>query len=53
MLKATKTKNGLHGWGLKSAQTAAKKYDSMIQTTYMVNIFRAVATLSYHGVTME
>lgn len=53
MLKTTKTENGLHGWGLKSAQTAAEKYDGMIQTAYTGSTFRAVATLSYHGVTME
>lgn len=43
----SKEKNGLHGWGLKSAQTAAEKYDGMVQTSYTDNIFRAVATLSY------
>lgn len=53
LLKTTKTESGLHGWGLKSAQTAAEKYDGMIQTTYTGNTFRAVATLSYHGITME
>lgn len=52
LLKTTKTENGLHGWGLKSARAAAEKYDGMIQTTYTGNTFRAVATLSYHGVTM-
>ena len=30
-LKTTKTEGGLHGWGLKSAQTAAEKYDGMVQ----------------------
>ena len=53
MLKTIKSENGLHGWGLKSAQTAAEKYDGMIQTAYTDNIFQAVATLSYHGVTAE
>lgn len=52
-LKTTKIGNGLHGWGLKSAQAAAEKYDGMVQTTYTGNTFRAVATLSYHGVTRE
>lgn len=42
--------DGLHGWGLKSAQTAAEKYDGMIQTSYTGHTFRAVATLSYQGV---
>lgn len=52
-LKTTKTGHGLHGWGLKSAQTAAEKYDGMVQTTYTDDTFRAVATLSYHGGTIE
>lgn len=49
-LKTTKEDNGLHGWGLKSAQTAAEKYDGMVQTSYVDHIFRAVVTLSYQGV---
>lgn len=48
-LKTTKKEQGLHGWGLKSAQTAAEKYDGLVQTTYKENRFRAVATLSYHA----
>lgn len=46
-LQTIKINNGLHGWGLKSAQTAAEKYDGMVQTTVLGNVFRAVATLSY------
>lgn len=49
-LKTTKTDAGLHGWGLKSARTAAEKYDGMVQTACEGNQFRAVATLSFHGV---
>lgn len=52
-LKTSKKDNGLHGWGLKSAQTAAEKYDGMIQTSYDGNTFRAVATLSYQHVPVE
>ncbi len=52
-LQTTKKQDGLHGWGLKSAQTAAKKYDGMVRTTCEDNIFRAVATLSYEGVSRE
>lgn len=48
-LKTTKTGGGLHGWGLKSAQTAAEKYDGMVQANISGEIFRAVATLSYQG----
>ncbi len=49
-MKTTKTEAGLHGWGLKSAQTAAEKYDGMVKTTCEGAVFRAVATLSYHAV---
>ena len=49
-LKTTKTEGGLHGWGLKSAQTAAGKYDGMVQAGVSGEVFRAVATLSYQGI---
>ena len=52
-LKTTKTQKGLHGWGLKSAQAAAAKYDGTVRTAYEGNLFRAVATLSYHGISKE
>lgn len=48
-LKTTKTGGGLHGWGLKSAQTAAEKYDGMVRAGVSGEVFRAVATLSYQG----
>lgn len=48
-LQTTKIGGGLHGWGLKSAQTAAEKYDGMVQANVSSEIFRAVATLSYQG----
>lgn len=50
VLTTSKGKNGLHGWGLKSAQTAAEKYDGTVQTSYKDNVFKAVATLSYQCV---
>lgn len=52
-LKTLKDENGLHGWGLKSAQAAAEKYDGMVQVSYAGNRFRAVATISYQGVSVE
>lgn len=52
-LKTTKTEAGLHGWGLKSAQTAAEKYNGMVKTTCEGDVFRAVATLSYDVVSVE
>lgn len=48
-LKTTKTEGGLHGWGLKSAQTTAEKYDGCVQAGVSGEVFRAVATLSYQG----
>ncbi len=45
-----KEENGLHGWGLKSARTAAEKYDGTVQTSYTEHTFRAVATLFFQGV---
>ena len=49
-LKTSKEQNGLHGWGLKSVQTAAGKYDGLVQTGYSEGVFRAVVTLSFQGV---
>lgn len=49
-LVTTKKEGGLHGWGLKSARTAAEKYDGMVQTSHADHMFRAVATLSYQGI---
>lgn len=49
-LKTSKDGNGLHGWGLKSARTAAEKYDGMVQISYGDNTFRAVAVLSYQSI---
>lgn len=49
-LQTTKEENGLHGWGLKSARTAAEKYDGTVQTFYADGLFRAIATLSYQKV---
>ena len=46
-LKTTKTEEGLHGWGLKSARAAAEKYDGTLKTSYADGVFRTVATLSY------
>ena len=49
-LETTKTEEGMHGWGLKSARAAAEKYDGMVQTACEGDVFRAVATLSFCGV---
>ena len=52
-LVTTKKDQGLHGWGLKSARTAAEKYDGTIRTSHSEQIFRAVATLSYQGIAVK
>lgn len=52
-LKTTKKENGLHGWGLKSAQGAAEKYDGMVQTFYTQDTFCVVATLSFQAVSIQ
>ncbi|MDO5156512.1 MAG: GHKL domain-containing protein [Eubacteriales bacterium] len=46
-LQTTKKDGGLHGWGVKSAQTAAEKYDGMVQTKCEGQVFQAVVTLSF------
>lgn len=53
LLKSTKAPGGLHGWGLRSAQAAAEKYDGVIQTSYSDHIFRAVTTLSYDTISLK
>ncbi len=49
VLITTKKEKEMHGWGLKSARTAAEKYDGMIRTAYTDSTFQAVVTLSYQG----
>ncbi len=49
-LKTSKDESGLHGWGIKSARTAAEKYDGSIQTSYTDRLFQAVAILSFQSV---
>lgn len=43
----------LHGWGLKSIQTAAECYDGVVHTSYENGIFQAVVTLSFCPVQTE
>ena len=46
----TKEEKALHGWGLKSAQTAVERYDGTICTEYIDGVFQAVATLGFQPV---
>lgn len=52
-LVTSKENRAFHGWGLKSALTAAERYDGSIQTDYADGVFRAVVTLSFQPVKTE
>ena len=49
-LQTSKPDKSLHGWGLKSALSAAEKYDGAVETSCENNIFQTVVTLSYQAV---
>lgn len=49
-LQTSKKDTSLHGWGLRSARTAADHYDGTIETEYSDHTFRAVVTLSFEAV---
>lgn len=51
--KTSKTDGGLHGWGIKSARTAAEKYDGYVQSSCKDDVFVTVVTLSYRGIKTE
>ena len=52
-LQTTKKDKSLHGWGLRSARTAAGNYDGTIETEYNDHTFRAVATLSFEVISTQ
>lgn len=52
-LLTSKKDRAFHGWGLKSVQTAADRYDGTIRTDYKDHVFRAVVTLSFQPVKTE
>lgn len=43
----------LHGWGLKSACTAADRYNGTVETEYDNNTFRTVVTLSFQSTSQK
>ena len=45
--KADKT---FHGWGLKSVESAADRYEGSVNTEYKDGIFKSVVTLSFQSV---
>lgn len=49
-LQTSKADKTLHGWGLQSVRTAAKRYDGVVETEYNNHTFRAVVTLSFEAV---
>ena len=49
-LLTAKTDKAFHGWGLKSVQTAADRYDGTISTEYNDGIFQSVVTLSFQPI---
>lgn len=52
-LETTKEDKAAHGWGLKSVQTAAERYDGTITTDYKDGVFQSVVTLSFQPVKTE
>lgn len=52
-LLTAKTDKAFHGWGLKSARTAAERYDGTINTEYADGIFKSVVTLSFQPIRTE
>ena len=49
-LLTTKSDKAFHGWGLKSVQTAADRYDGTISTDDKDGIFQSVVTLSFQAI---
>lgn len=52
-LITSKADKASHGWGLKSVQTAADRYDGTITTDYKDSVFQSVVTLSFKPVKIE
>lgn len=52
-LETTKEDKASHGWGLKSVETAADRYDGTITSDYKDSVFQSVVTLSFQPVKTE
>ena len=52
-LETTKKDKTAHGWGLKSVQTAADRYDGTITTDYKDGVFQSVVTLTFQPIKTE
>lgn len=46
-IQSSKEDKQRHGWGLKSARTAAESYDGSLETSFHDNVFCAVSTLFF------
>lgn len=49
-LVTSKTDKVLHGWGIKSVQTAVDHYDGTLRTDYKDGVFQAVVILSFQPI---
>lgn len=47
VMQSSKEDRQRHGWGVKSARTAAESYDGSLETSFEGNVFCAVATLFF------
>lgn len=52
-LMTSKADGTSHGWGMKSVQTAADRYDGTITTNYKDGVFQSVVTLSFQPIKTE
>lgn len=52
-LATSKADKASHGWGLKSVQTAADRYDGTITTDYNNGVFQSVVSLSFQPAKTE
>ncbi|MCR5213064.1 MAG: GHKL domain-containing protein [Eubacterium sp.] len=51
--QTSKTDGGLHGLGIKSAETAAAKYDGVLKNSCTKDLFTTVVTLSFDAVHVD
>ena len=52
-LRTSKADKSLHGWGLKSVQAVAERYDGTVTVDSQAGVFQAVVTLSFQPVKAE
>ena len=52
-LLTSKNDKNFHGWGIKSVQSSANRYDGMISTEYVNGVFQSVVTLSFQPIKIK